>query len=43
MTAISGGSGRFKTKREVAIDQLGAAIRSGRYAPGQELRQVQLV
>lgn len=43
MAAISGGSGGFRTKREVAIDQLGAAIRSGRYAPGQELRQVQLV
>src|SRR5258707_7357714 len=33
----------FRTKREAAIDTLREAIRSGRYAPGQSLRQVQLV
>src|SRR5438132_14152084 len=32
-----------RTKREAAIDTLREAIRSGRYAPGQSLRQVQLV
>lgn len=35
--------GQFRTKREVAISNLSDAIRSGRYAPGQQLRQVQLV
>lgn len=33
----------FRTKREVAIDFLQDAIRFGRYAPGQPLRQMQLV
>ena len=33
----------FRTKRELAIDTLQTAINSGRYAPGQPLRQVQLV
>jgi len=33
----------FRTKREIAIDTLRTAINSGRYAPGQSLRQVQLV
>ena len=33
----------FRTKRELAIDTLRTAINSGRYAPGQSLRQVQLV
>src|SRR5713226_9346481 len=33
----------FRTKREAAIDTLREAIRSGRYAPGQSLSQVQLV
>lgn len=33
----------FRTKRELAIDTLRDAIQSGRYAPGQALRQVQLV
>jgi DNA-binding GntR family transcriptional regulator len=34
---------RFRTKREVAIDTLREAISSGRYVPGQSLRQIQLV
>lgn len=33
----------FRTKREAAIDTLREAISSGRYVPGQSLRQVQLV
>ena len=33
----------FRTKREVALDSLQKAIRLGRYAPGQPLRQIQLV
>src|ERR1700722_8216857 len=33
----------FRTKREVAVDSLQNAIRVGRYAPGQPLRQFQLV
>lgn len=33
----------FRTKREVALDSLETAIRLGRYAPGQPLRQSQLV
>jgi DNA-binding GntR family transcriptional regulator len=33
----------FRTKREVAIDTLRDAIQSGRYAPGQQLRQTQLM
>jgi DNA-binding GntR family transcriptional regulator len=33
----------FRTKREVALDSLQSAIRLGRYAPGQPLRQFQLV
>lgn len=33
----------FRTKREIAIDALSQAIRAGRYAPGQELRQIQLM
>jgi DNA-binding GntR family transcriptional regulator len=33
----------FRTKREVALDSLQTAIRLGRYAPGQPLRQFQLV
>src|SRR5947209_8172654 len=33
----------FRTKREVALDSLQNAIRLGRYAPGQPLRQFQLV
>ncbi len=33
----------FRTKREVALDSLQNAIRLGRYAPGQPLRQIQLV
>jgi DNA-binding GntR family transcriptional regulator len=34
---------RFRTKREVAIDTLREAISSGRYVPGQSLRQIKLV
>ncbi|HXW25282.1 MAG TPA: GntR family transcriptional regulator [Xanthobacteraceae bacterium] len=33
----------FRTKREVALGALEKAIRVGRYAPGQSLRQIQLV
>jgi DNA-binding GntR family transcriptional regulator len=33
----------FRTKREVALDSLQKAILLGRYAPGQSLRQIQLV
>jgi DNA-binding GntR family transcriptional regulator len=33
----------FRTKRGIAIDSLREAIRSGRYAPGQPLRQIQLM
>jgi DNA-binding GntR family transcriptional regulator len=33
----------FRTKREVALDSLQNAIRLGHYAPGQSLRQFQLV
>ena len=33
----------FRTKREIALDSLQNAIRLGRYAPGQPLRQFQLV
>lgn len=33
----------FRTKRKVALDSLQTAIRLGRYAPGQSLRQFQLV
>ncbi len=33
----------FRTKREVALDSLQNAIRLGHYAPGQPLRQFQLV
>jgi DNA-binding GntR family transcriptional regulator len=33
----------FRTKREVALDSLQNAIQLGRYAPGQSLRQFQLV
>jgi DNA-binding GntR family transcriptional regulator len=33
----------FRTKREVALDSLQNAIRLGHYAPGQALRQFQLV
>ena len=33
----------FRTKREVAINTLREAINSGRYVPGQSLRQIQLV
>jgi DNA-binding GntR family transcriptional regulator len=33
----------FRTKREAALDSLRSAIRSGRYAPGQPLRQIQLM
>ena len=33
----------FRTKREVALDQLQNAIQLGHYAPGQSLRQFQLV
>jgi DNA-binding GntR family transcriptional regulator len=33
----------FRTKREVAIDTLREAISSGRYVPGQSLRQIELV
>src|SRR5712675_1152523 len=33
----------FRTKRELALDQLQNAIRLGHYAPGQPLRQFQLV
>src|ERR1700751_4046379 len=33
----------FRTKREAAIDTLREAISSGRYVPGQSLRQIQLV
>src|SRR6266403_1277516 len=33
----------FRTKREVALDSLQKAIRLGHYAPGQPLRQFQLV
>jgi DNA-binding GntR family transcriptional regulator len=33
----------FRTKREVALDSLQNAIRLGRYAPGEPLRQFQLV
>ena len=33
----------FRTKREVALDSLQSAIRLGQYAPGQPLRQFQLV
>lgn len=32
----------FRTKREFALDTLQEAIRSGRYQPGQQLRQTQL-
>src|SRR5258708_39112884 len=33
----------LRTKRDAVVDTLREAIRSGRYAPGQSLRQVQLV
>ena len=33
----------FRTKREIALDSLQNAIRLGHYAPGQPLRQFQLV
>jgi DNA-binding GntR family transcriptional regulator len=33
----------FRTKRELAIGTLRDAIQSGRYAPGQQLRQTQLM
>lgn len=33
----------FRTKREFALDTLQQAIRTGRYQPGQQLRQTQLV
>jgi DNA-binding GntR family transcriptional regulator len=33
----------FRTKRELAIGTLREAIQSGRYAPGQQLRQTQLM
>jgi DNA-binding GntR family transcriptional regulator len=33
----------FRTKRDAAIDTLREAISSGRYVPGQSLRQIQLV
>jgi DNA-binding GntR family transcriptional regulator len=33
----------FRTKREIAVATLRDAILSGRYAPGQQLRQAQLV
>ncbi len=33
----------FRTKREAAIGTLREAIQSGRYAPGQQLRQTQLM
>lgn len=33
----------FRTKREVALDSLRTAISTGRYAPGQPLRQIQLM
>jgi DNA-binding GntR family transcriptional regulator len=39
-TALTAG---FRTKREFAIGALRDAIQSGRYAPGQQLRQTQLM
>lgn len=36
-------SANFRTKRGVAIENLRDAIQSGRYAPGQQLRQTQLM
>ncbi len=36
-------STNFRTKRELAIGTLRDAIQSGRYAPGQQLRQTQLM
>jgi DNA-binding GntR family transcriptional regulator len=36
-------SANFRTKRELAIGTLRDAIQSGRYAPGQQLRQTQLM
>jgi DNA-binding GntR family transcriptional regulator len=36
-------SAHFRTKRELAIGNLRDAIQSGRYAPGQQLRQTQLM
>ena len=35
--------GSFRTKRELAIGALRDAIHSGRYAPGQQLSQIQLM
>ena len=38
-----GPAANFRTKRELAIGTLRDAIQSGRYAPGQQLRQTQLM
>ncbi len=38
-----GPGGSFRTKREVAVGTLRDAVQSGRYAPGQQLSQAQLM